>query len=292
MKNQNRRKSSDIIREEFWQRFWIGLADERVMTVRMWQCILVLETELTLPYRIVGESDYSQGCISDWKGLDLTIISKNQNTEDVSITVKLSSVCVKLLQFNQLSQYRRTRVRRSLMTRMDQVWTEKLSVECNSELSMVKYEVPMLFLIVVMVCTHHCRAHYTKRKVILNIHLSLLVYRSITISEWRPCCIGKSFFDLLNLYFQLVAAKCLIDLRVEKLPKREAEDLSRQLRMRIAPEIPEAPKEIAQLLRIGTFGQQEPTKEGEKKSVKQGRFCWVIHLRHSTWDIHWLEIGG
>ena len=164
MKNQNRRKSSDIIREEFWQRFWIGLADERVMTVRMWQCILVLETELTLPYRIVGESDYSQGCISDWKGLDLTIISKNQYTEDVFITVKLSSVYVKLLQFNQLSQYTRTWVRRSLMTRMDQVWTEKLSVECNSELSMVKYEVPMLFLIVVMVCTHHCRAHYTKEK--------------------------------------------------------------------------------------------------------------------------------
>ena len=131
-----------------------------------------------------------------------------------------------------------------------------------------------------------------KGEVILNIHLSLLVYRSITISEWRPCCIGKSFFDLLNLYFQLTAAKCWIDLRFEKLPKREAEDLSRQLRMIIAPEIPEALKEIAQLLRIGTFGQQEPTKEGEKKSVKRGHFCWVIHLRHSTWDIHWLEMEG
>ena len=62
-------------------------------------------------------------------------------------------------------------------------------------------------------------------------------------------------------------------MRFEKLPKREAEDLSRQLRMIIAPEIPEALKEIAQLLRIGTFGQQEPTKEGERKSVKRGHFC-------------------
>ena len=53
----------------------------------------------------------------------------------------------------------------------------------NSELRMVRHEVPRLFLIVVMVCTHHCKAHYTKRELILNIHLSLLVYRSITISE-------------------------------------------------------------------------------------------------------------
>ena len=74
--------------KSFWQRFWIWLADERVMTVRRWQCILVLETWRQNWLYLTGlwESDYSQGCISDWKGLDLTIMSKNRYTEDVQLS--------------------------------------------------------------------------------------------------------------------------------------------------------------------------------------------------------------
>ena len=58
-------------------------------------------------------------------------------------------------------------------------------------------------------------------------------------------------------------------MRFEKLPKREVEDLSRQLKMMITPEVPEALKEITQLSMTETFGQQEQTKEGEKKAVKR-----------------------
>ena len=85
MKNQNSRKSSDIIWEEFLTKIlnltsrWESYDSQKVA---VHTCI----GDRIDSYWLVGESDYSQGCISDWKGLDLTIMSKNRYTEDVQLS--------------------------------------------------------------------------------------------------------------------------------------------------------------------------------------------------------------
>ena len=121
----------------------------------------------------------------------------------------------------QLSQYWRSLVRNSSMMTMIQVWTKKLSVECNRETWMVRYELPMLlpnglWWHILINAEHIIQRDSCDWTSIWVIGLQVTYYY---LNDDHV--VLRNRFPILFYLFSLIAAEYLVDMRLRSCQRKK-----------------------------------------------------------------------